>query len=92
MLTNEHVAAYRCYALYFEGASPQVHGTLAQWKFHKCQLSAKLVIMLLLYQGCRKSHETCLVFPAMEHNLHCYPSTWLALIYAVTKPKDTSKQ
>lgn len=77
-LTKEHAAAYQCYGLYIEGASPQMHGTLAKWKLHKHQFSDKLVI-ILLYQGVGKSHATCLASFAMEHRsaLLSKHSAWL---------------
>lgn len=78
--------------LFFEGASPQMHGTLANWKLPKCQLSDKLVITVPLYQGCRE--KPCNLFSVSCNGAQvstAIQALWLALIYAVTKPKDARK-
>lgn len=92
-LTNWHAAAYQHCTLYIEGAGPQMHGTLAKWKLHKYQLSDKVFIMLLLYQSCRKRPCNLLSFSCNGIQVSsAIQAPWLALIYAVTKPKGTSKQ
>lgn len=39
-----------------------MHGILAKWKLHKHQLSDKLVIMIILYEGCREKPCNLLSF------------------------------
>lgn len=54
------------YALYIESVNPEMQSSEVETSV-KTSISDNLVSTLLLDQGCRENHKTCLVPPAMEH-------------------------